>query len=139
MRPTDRLALPVMQCDPGCGECCGPVLCHEWEYQRVESYAKKHGLTPISQGSTCPWYQNGTCAVYPVRPFACRAFGHFQRLTCCRGYNTNVSRSEERRMNRVYHADTQVNITLGGRFLHSILSDDDWLDAVKALATAEAP
>jgi hypothetical protein len=46
----------------------------------------------------CPWYQDGVCAVHPVRPLVCRVFGHSPALPCIRGYNTNVRPAVERRL-----------------------------------------
>lgn len=43
--------LPVMQCDPNCGECCGPATCTEGEFQAVANFAAERGLTPIKQVS----------------------------------------------------------------------------------------
>jgi hypothetical protein len=83
--------LPPMQCDPGCGDCCGPVIVTEVEYQAVRSFAQKRSLLPVKQGLTCPFYQGGTCTVYEVRPFACQLFGHIEELPCSRGYNVNIS------------------------------------------------
>lgn len=79
-----------MRCDKGCGDCCGIVPAPPNEYAAVAAYAKKHGIKPKRQGITCPFYQEGTCAVYPVRPTICRVFGHVPDLSCSRGYNTNV-------------------------------------------------
>lgn len=88
--------LPVMQCDPGCSDCCGPVFCRPEEFAAVKAYADENGIVPARQGLTCPLFQNGVCSVYPVRPFVCRLFGHTDRLVCSKGYNTNVrpARSE---------------------------------------------
>lgn len=93
-----KLRLPTMQCDDGCGACCGPVPVTEAEYERVGRYAKEHGIEPLHDtGLTCPWYQGGRCAVHPARPLACRVFGHTPRLQCCRGYNTDVPDRKIRR------------------------------------------
>jgi len=80
-----------MQCDSGCGECCGPLLVTELEYQAVRTFAQRKGLVPKKQGLTCPFYQEGSCTVYEVRPFACRLFGHVEEMPCPRGYNVNIS------------------------------------------------
>ena len=89
--------LPPMQCDPGCGECCGPVLVTEREYEAVRTYIKAKGLVAKAQGMTCPFYQEGTCTVYSVRPFACQLFGHVEEMPCPRGYNVNISSEAGRR------------------------------------------
>lgn len=79
-----------MQCDSGCGECCGPVIVTEAEYQAVRRFAQDRGIKPKRQGTTCPFYQEGGCAVYSVRPFACRLFGHVAEMPCPRGYNVDI-------------------------------------------------
>jgi Fe-S-cluster containining protein len=73
--------IPSMHCDAGCGECCGIVPAEH------------------SDG-TCPFYQNGGCAIYPVRPLVCRLFGHSgdPLMTCPRGYNVNVAERDVVRM-----------------------------------------
>lgn len=105
--------LPTMQCDPNCGECCGPVNCTEGEYQAITEYASNHGIEPVDQGITCPWYQDGVCKVHPVRPAICRMFGHVERLRCCKGYNVNMSSA----LVRKWHAKLK-NAT---RWLHESL------------------
>ncbi len=118
---TDRISLPVMQCDFGCSDCCGIVQCHGWEYQRIEAYAKNHGIVPAEQGVTCPWYQGGKCSVYEVRPFVCRLFGHVNgdRMTCSRGYKAIIPQSVELKFVQHYAADKAG----GTRYLHEILGD----------------
>jgi hypothetical protein len=81
---------PPMQCDDGCGDCCGVVPVTKTQLERVRRYVKEHGIVPRAQGETCPLYLGGRCSVYPVRPPVCVAYGHSARLPCSRGYNTNV-------------------------------------------------
>jgi uncharacterized protein len=130
--PTDRISLPIMHCDAGCGECCGVVSCADFEYQRLTAYVKKHGLTPIKQGLTCPWFQNGTCVVYEVRPLVCRLFGHVKRMTCPRGYNVNISQDDEYRIGRQYKKEGDPN----ARFLHEALGEG-WDELIKQELLAE--
>lgn len=89
-----------MQCDEGCGECCGIVPVTETEYARVERFIKEHKITPVEDLATCPFYQGGKCAVYPVRPLICKVFGHGEDplLRCIKGYNTNVPTRDIERM-----------------------------------------
>src|SRR5574342_1171606 len=89
-KPFQLPILPTMQCDRHCGDCCGIVLCHFDEYDRVERYAKEHGIVPKPQGRICPYYQDGQCTVYEVRPMVCQLFGHSPDLVCSRGYNRNL-------------------------------------------------
>ena len=79
-----------MRCDDGCGDCCGPVPVTQAELVRVRHYIEKHAIEVRDQGTTCPFYHDTKCAIYEVRPFGCRAFGHVEGMSCSRGYNTNI-------------------------------------------------
>ncbi len=81
---------PSMQCDIGCGECCGPAPATKAEFDRVVAFVIKNKIVPKDQGITCPLYLDGKCSVYEVRPLVCRAFGHVEGMNCDRGYNTNL-------------------------------------------------
>ncbi len=106
--------LPPMRCDDGCGDCCGPVPVTETEFRRVEHYAKEHGIVPVEhKTATCPMYQNGRCAVYPVRPLICQVFGHAPDLPCSRGYNRNI---RQRDVDRVLDANGEPT-----RLLHELI------------------
>jgi Fe-S-cluster containining protein len=107
--------LPSMECKTNCGECCGPVLCKEHEFQAVKELAAKKGISPVKQGSTCPWYQQGTCQVYEERPFICNLFGHSPKLVCPHGFNQNILPSLEKRLAKQYGKPT--------RLLHEIFPD----------------
>jgi Fe-S-cluster containining protein len=133
-----RITLPVMQCDEGCGRCCGPVICKPHEFANVNRYAAERGIEPVAQGLTCPWYQHGQCQVYEVRPHVCRVYGHFAELNCPRGYNVNVSPTVQRRLEREYGA-TEKNLT---RFLHEILLEKrpgQSLESVMGLTKEKTP
>jgi len=107
--------LEPMQCDPDCGECCGPVMCSEPEYDRVVLYAAKVGVEPVRNGDKCPWYQDGGCSVYEARPTACRLFGHVEGMKCPRGYSAPVALTVEKRI--VKNMVLEVNAS-GARLLH---------------------
>jgi uncharacterized protein len=107
---------PPMQCDDGCGECCGVVPCTETEFQRVRRYVVENGIIPTENELTCPLYQNGKCTVYTVRPLACRLFGHVVGMGCPHGYNTNIPERDAARMVR---ANGEVR-----RLLHEVIEDD---------------
>jgi len=123
--------LPPMRCDDGCGDCCGVVPVTETEYRAVERYAKAHGITPLDQNDTCPFFQNGTCAVYDVRPTLCRLFGHTPGMTCPHGYNVNVP---DRDVDRIMRSSGLSTLSLrdagtGGanhtkRLLHDLVSPE---------------
>ena len=90
--------LPSMQCDDGCGACCGIVPASRAEYDAITQFAKRKGLMPVAQSHTCPWYQGGKCSVYEVRPTMCKVFGHVPEMSCIKGYNRNVSAKIVRNM-----------------------------------------
>lgn len=115
--------LPPMQCDKGCGQCCTVVMCKDGEYAAVERYAQEHGIEPKDNGVQCPWYQDGQCQIYPVRPFVCALYGHVERMTCPFGYNVNIPARRERELVQAYGRPT--------RCLHEILGDD-WLTRLHA-------
>jgi len=104
-----------MRCDEGCGACCGVAPATETEYRRVERYIEEQGITPMAGGDelTCPFYQQGRCVVYPVRPLICKLFGHGELLACERGYNVNIP---ERDVDRMVGANGRPT-----RVLHELL------------------
>lgn len=89
-----------MQCDPDCGMCCGIAPATEEEFALIRNYVKVKKITPVDQGITCPVYLNGTCGVYPVRPLACRLFGHVEKMSCPHGYNVNIPQEQADRLLR---------------------------------------
>lgn len=84
------MLLPRMRCDDDCGACCGPAPLSERERKIIKHHIAAHGIRPVDQGVTCPFYQGQRCAIYPARPRICQAYGHSELLPCERGYNTNV-------------------------------------------------
>lgn len=118
---TDRL--PPMPCDRGCRDCCGPVAASDREIRRILAYIEAHGIEPtrppeMNHGvPVCPFFQEGRCAVYPVRPFVCRLFGHSPGLVCSRGYNHNIAPGTEKKMLRLYEKQgprRQLTYVFGG-------------------------
>ena len=97
--------LPAMQCDKGCTDCCTIVPASDREIAAIRDYATARGILPQQRGPLsirCPFFQEGRCAVYPVRPMICRLFGHSPRLVCKHGYNVNVNPAIERRIKRLH-------------------------------------
>lgn len=107
--------LPVMQCDAGCGECCGVVPCTQGEFEAVSNYAAANGIEPVRQGVTCPWYQQGVCKVHEVRPSLCRLFGHVPEMECSRGYNVNIQGTLLRKW--------KEKMIRSSRLLHEVLDE----------------
>jgi Fe-S-cluster containining protein len=116
-----------MRCDPGCGECCGPVMCNVTEIRQIMVYIAEHQITPIRQGITCPFCQQGLCAIYPVRPYICRIFGHSPRLVCKRGYNVNLPQRKLQKLDLRYARTAKPDC-----WLHSfVYSDEEMLVELK--------
>lgn len=79
--------MPPMQCERGCGECCGPVPVSFKKLEEVRAYCTKHGITPLVQDSRCPLFIKNQCAIHPIRPRVCQAYGHSEKLSCSRGHD----------------------------------------------------
>lgn len=77
-----------MQCITGCGDCCGPVPVDQGELDAILRYAAAHHVYPVHRGLMCPYFQDGKCQVYPVRPRVCQAYGHAVGLHCHHGRGT---------------------------------------------------
>lgn len=119
-----RIELPQLNCKPNCGECCGVVPCTEAEYAAVEQYASEHGVIPKAQGLTCPFYQEGGCAVYEIRPFPCRFFGHVEEMPCPHGINVNVPSSLKRKLDASYPKPTRcLHELLPGGYLSAFAAE----------------
>lgn len=127
--------LPSMRCDDGCGRCCGMVPVTAAEYARVIAYAREHGIEPVIQGITCPFWQGGKCSVYEVRPLVCKLMGHVPELTCPRGYNVNVGSDRGRKLVRQNGQPSTC--------LHQALEDfglvTDWAEEVRSAFDKEVP
>ncbi len=103
-----------MQCDEGCGDCCGMVPVTETEYQRVARFVKENGIVPVEHtDGTCPVFIDGKCAVYKVRPLICDVFGHAEALPCSRGYGSPVP---QREIDRMFRSNGQPT-----RLLHELV------------------
>jgi Fe-S-cluster containining protein len=103
--------IPSMHCDDACGECCGVVPVTETELRAVQRHVTAHGITPAAHtDGTCPFFQNGGCTIYQVRPLPCRLFGHSADplMTCPRGYNVNIPERDAVRMLRANGKTTHV-------------------------------
>lgn len=114
-------SLPKMRCDKGCTQCCNVSGGTGAEYERIIEWAAQNNIKPIRQGIICPWYQNGTCAVYPVRPMICRLYGHVRFLDCPRGYNVNIKPKDEKRIMLQYIKDHDPPMVQ--RWLHEVVYD----------------
>lgn len=123
--------LPEMRCDAHCRECCSEAVpVTEEELVRVVLYANERDIAPQErEPQMCPWYDTeaGRCAVWPVRPLMCHAFGHIPELECAKGYNANVPDAAEL-------LDELRALGPRTRFLHEVrrtgtvaVSEDVWM------------
>lgn len=83
--------LPAMTSCDGCSHepvpnaCCTIVRARPAEAKAIRHYAREHGIQwQQHEGITCGFMQDGQCAVYPVRPWVCKAFGVVKQLPCSR-------------------------------------------------------
>lgn len=119
------MRIPKMDCDPGCGECCGIVLCNSAELHRMRDWLELHELCGTRNGRTCPLYQHGRCIAYIVRPLSCRLFGHVPEMRCPRGYNKNISRGRAARMMQSQYPNPE-----DFEFVHSLVYETEEIEAL---------
>ena len=86
--------LPEMPLCNGCGACCGPVSARPAEAKVIRQYMREHGVewqkSPHAPGTldfACGFLRKQPddtyiCAIHPVRPWSCRAFGVIKEMTC---------------------------------------------------------
>lgn len=125
---TTPAKLPSMRCDSSCTKCCGVVAVSEEDLQRVLKYARDNGIKPVEQGLYCPFFQSGRCAVHPVRPRICQAFGHHTSLCCPRGYNVNMDVDSRGKLDETGKNNFFRFLNGGGpatRLLHEALFDQE--------------
>lgn len=115
-----RTDLPDMPLCNGCGACCGPVSARPDEVKRIKRYVKEHDIgweTPRLEEGTisfaCGFLRpqpdgSFSCAVHPVRPWLCRAFGVIEEMPCPlfpEAVTTSVPRRQAVRLRLVDEAD----------------------------------
>lgn len=81
--------LPPMASCTGCGDCCGPVAVRRLEAKQIREVLRETGESwtpnperPMDCGFLRIDGETTRCAVYEARPFACRAFGVIEQMTC---------------------------------------------------------
>jgi Fe-S-cluster containining protein len=95
-------------------------MVNKQEMAAIEEFVIESGIKPLPQGITCPFFQAGSCAIYEVRPFVCRFFGHTPRMQCVKGYNVNVNPKRERKMILEHYRHDRPRY-----FLHAFCYTDD--------------
>jgi len=101
---------PPMTCEKDCGECCGPVPVSFKKLAEVRAYCIEHGITPLVQDSRCPLFIKNQCAIHPIRPRVCQAYGHSEKLSCSRGHDRHVQ--DEQALMKWVIADGMPETTL---------------------------
>jgi hypothetical protein len=122
--------IPRFQCIKGCTDCCGPVPSAPAERNRAPALMDldtaadilevlaKGGAAPGELAHapaltgwlgnygclSCPYAQNGGCAIYDNRPFLCRLFGTVPSMPCPhgRGPTRMLTRKRERKLMKAY-------------------------------------
>lgn len=69
-----RRIIPVMQCKPGCHDCCGIVPMTFWERKMMCNGDK-------TNMPSCEFLTESGCSNYPERPMLCRIYGAINRKT----------------------------------------------------------
>jgi len=81
--------IPVLQCTPGCTECCrrfGVPSRTEVENERIREFLKeRHMEAKRREGTSCPYVSKEGCTIYPVRPLICRLYGTSPSYLCILG------------------------------------------------------
>jgi len=95
-------------CFKGCSHCCSThkdIPIYPLEIAGISWYAAeklkgpdrealKEQLAAVKKNDPCPFLLEGTCAVHPMRPMACRQFNVFGS-TCGQGEDPYYSRRED--------------------------------------------
>lgn len=70
-----RIPEIMSTCPHGCIKCCGLI---PWSKPEVEIVYQRTGMFPaVNEQGMCIFAQEGVgCAIYDIRPFMCRIFGH---------------------------------------------------------------
>lgn len=89
-----RTDLPLMPLCNGCGSCCGPVTARPAEAKRIRHFMRENDVSWQIGSSeagaidlACGFLRKQEdatyrCAIHPVRPWPCRAFGVIKEMEC---------------------------------------------------------
>lgn len=94
--------IPNFDCG-NCGDCCGPVFCGAWEWQRMAG--QRRPTAEDLETLRCPYRRDGQCETYTTRPLICRLFGATEDLHCPYGYRPTqlLTADEARNLMEQYH------------------------------------
>lgn len=100
-----RAKIPELRgpCEECGGACCGIIPFSRWEWSQIED--KRQAV-----GASCPYLEDGRCAIYNKRPIICRLFGHpnaRRTLKCnyrggCRVVGKSLTAAQIERIGRRY-------------------------------------
>lgn len=84
-----------LACRAGCFACCSqPIPVSLAELLAIRAFLRLSGGKPVPGGRFCPFLRTGLCAIYPVRPFACRRYLIFNRV-CAEDEDPTATRPED--------------------------------------------
>ncbi len=81
-----------------CGACCGPHFVSDTEQDIILQYLASYGIHERKYESLyhrCPYFQDNSCLIYPVRPLICRLMRLTLLMPCPRGHKPDKALSEE--------------------------------------------
>jgi len=86
-----------------CGRCCGPHYVSEREQAEIDRYLAERDMPKRAFESIydkCPYYEDNSCLIYPVRPLVCRLMGLTELMPCPSGVvpDRKISKEEAVRM-----------------------------------------
>ncbi len=85
----------TLACKAGCFACCSqPIPLSLAEVLAIKAFLRLSGVEPGDGKKACPFLNEGLCAVYPVRPFACRRYLVFNQI-CTANEDPTITRPED--------------------------------------------
>ena len=104
-----RRHIPAFECEPGCHDCCGPVMASGEEMARLPVKSDAEHAAALAELS-CPHLGAKGCQVYAERPLICRLFGTTTQLACPNGKRPEVllDPAIEQQIHRYFAVTRQV-------------------------------
>ncbi len=75
-----------------CGACCGPHYVSPAEEEVIDKYLSEHKIEKRAFKSIfdkCPYFQQHSCLIYPVRPLVCKLMGMTDLMPCPHNVKTD--------------------------------------------------